>query len=139
VCVRGGIFGPTQPDAGEQRPRIEADRGQRAQEELVVLEAIAAPPLVDELVEDMIGIEADAASQPHIEILERNGEPMRALHHRQPVDIGRRRQSEPKTREIGVEVERCAYLHAPMRWPVPVVTIFTGWPSLLPVDTVEIE
>ena len=105
-----------------------------------MLEAIATTPLVDELLENMIGIEADTATEPHVEILERDREAMRALKYRQTVGIGERRQTKPDPGQIGVEIERCGYcLHAPVRRPVPVVTILTGSPSFIPVEIVEIS
>ena len=85
-----------EPDAREQGPRIEACGVQRAEEQPVLLEAEAAALAGDELVEHRIRIEADAAAQDHVQILERDGEPVRALERGETLRIGLGREGEAR-------------------------------------------
>ncbi len=68
-----------QPHTGEERPRLEAERAQHAEEERVLFEAIAAAAALDELGEEGGFIEIDAGAERNVEILERDGEAMGAL------------------------------------------------------------
>jgi hypothetical protein len=53
----------------------------------------------------MIGLEIDAAPERDVEILEGDGEPVRALERLQPGGVRGGRRIEPDAREIGLEVD----------------------------------
>jgi hypothetical protein len=55
-----------------ERPRREAERGERVQEQAVLLEAVSAAPLPHQLFEDGVGREVDAAAEQDVEVLERD-------------------------------------------------------------------
>ena len=66
-------LGRHEQHARRVRYGLDAERAQRRLEERPVLEAIAAAPGGDELGEDAVEIDAHAASEEHVEVLERDG------------------------------------------------------------------
>ena len=97
------IIGHAQPDPTHQRPPLKPHRHQRAMKERILLEAITAPAAMDELVENDVGIEADAAPQYYVQILERDGPAMGLHQPRNAIDAHRRRRVQPDPVEISTE------------------------------------
>src|ERR1700759_787657 len=85
--------------AGEPGDR-EADRLQRALEQLVLLEAIAAATAIDELLLHRLQIDMHRTPQQRIERVERDRIDLRGLQRRQGLEIRGRRPAVTDARQI---------------------------------------
>jgi len=102
--ARGRTLG-AEPDTAKQGPDREAEFDERILEQAVLLETIAAAARGHELGEYRIAIDADAAPEDDIEILERDGETMRPLDLGQALGGGGRRLLEADAVEISEKIE----------------------------------
>ena len=105
-----------EPDPGEQRPRREADRLEHAEEQGVLLEAIAAATVGHQLGEDTVALEADAAPERDVEILEGNSEPVRALQPDERGQVGLDRAFEADPSQIGDQLVLVIGHRPPVAW-----------------------
>jgi len=85
---------------------VKAHRLQGAQKEPVLFEAIAPAPRRHQLPENSVGIDADAMPQRNVQILEGNGEAVRALNGDQALFVRPRKLSETDTGTIGKQIKR---------------------------------
>ena len=95
------------PDPGEQRsgPGPPPSASSAGLEQQVLLEAVAAAALIDELALEVLELERDRDPAARIEVLERDRGDVRA------VQLGQSRAAaQPDAREIRVEVEHGARL-----------------------------
>src|SRR5439155_2658774 len=81
---RGYVVAHAHP--GGQRRDLEAERPQRVQEQVVLLEAVAAPAVVDQLALDAPDVQPDRLPQLDVQVLERDRGDVRH------VDLAQRRQ-----------------------------------------------
>src|SRR3546814_3176514 len=68
-----------------------ADRPQRAEEQAVLLEAIAAAPLANQLRIDRVGANVDSGAGQRVDRLKRNGRDMRGLERGEHIPCRRHR------------------------------------------------
>jgi hypothetical protein len=103
------------PDSGEQRLDLRAERLERRPQQQILLEAVATAAFGDKLALDVIGRERDRYAALRVEVLERDRGDVRA------VDLGDRRcagQADPS--QIAVEVKHWTTLvNAVRAWPPP--------------------
>src|SRR5438552_1381806 len=71
-ACRREVARPLVAHARAERPGLEAERGQRSEQERVLLEAVAAAAVTDQLALDRGRIDVDAAAEQHVEVLERD-------------------------------------------------------------------
>src|SRR5690349_4787640 len=87
----GARAGGTAPEdhARQTRRRAPSDRCERAGQQSVQLEAVAAAARRDKLIEKPRGVERNFPSQQDVEVLERDVRELRALNHLETCGIRR--------------------------------------------------
>src|SRR5262249_24107810 len=88
---------------------LEAERIERRPEQDVVLEAVAAAAVAQELLLQRRQVEPDRTAQERVEILERDRERMPEVEAAQRLQRRRARSAVADTPEVGVEIERVAH------------------------------
>src|SRR5262245_338165 len=88
------------------RRRAKAHALDRSVKQRAVLEAIAAAAIDDDLADDAVEVDADAAPEQHIYVLERDSCDVRARHTGQRLQGGLTRTRPADARQVGVEIER---------------------------------
>ncbi len=90
--------------SGKKGAGVEADGTQNPQHEPVEFEAVAAPPLRNELIEDNLGIKIDPVSGQDVEVLEWDGEELSVVERDQTKSVGVGSAGQPHPPEIGFEL-----------------------------------
>ena len=93
----------TSAHASEQRGAVDADLAQRGREQRVVLEAVAAAPLVEELALEIAEREADAPAGLNRQVLEEERLAVRAVQAPERVGVRLRRRVLSNPRQVLVD------------------------------------
>src|SRR5262245_27925977 len=85
---------------------LEADLLERGLKERAVFETIATASAHHDLLHDAVEVDADAAAEQHVHVLERNSSDMCAREARQRLEGGLDRTVPADASQVGVEIER---------------------------------
>ena len=108
--ARRNIVGrEAEADAGEQRAIGHVERGQHVRIEPVLLEAEAAAPARDQLVEGCLAVDANRRAEEQLEIGKADRLAMRGLHAGEAFRRRLGRRVEPQVAQIGGEAVRAGH------------------------------
>ena len=105
VRARSLMTGHEREHSRRVRGGAKAETVERREQERAVLEAIAAAAIDDHLSGNAVEVDADAAAEQHVDVLERNARDVRADQAGERLERRLDRPVESDAREIGVETE----------------------------------